>query len=1734
VHKVSSGIVRGGICLSSFVACLMVLAGIAAGTAVAEESPSDSYIVVLKDDMAHPANVAQRHEENRGADIDHIYAAAIKGYSAELTPSELKAIEQDPSVDYVEPDGTMHIDAQTPSTGFNRVSANTNSTLDIDEVDDVRTDADVAVIDTGVALHPDLNVYLRTNCHPASGCVSTEVEDGNGHGTHVAGIIGALDNNFGVVGTAPGARIWSVKAGNSEGVFQISDVLAAINWVTARSSQIEIVNMSLGCEEEAKDECSGTAMREAIAASVNQGVVYVVSAGNANQDVSGGIHKTSTGTMNLGPTVPGSFADPITVSSLADYDGAPGGAGAALPCPREEASTEKDDSLANYSNWGAAVDIAAPGTCIYSTLPGGGYGMKSGTSMAAPMVAGAAAGVAAAKNPNSRSDVEDVRNFLRGLGNFNWTDTHLDWNEARTALVPYPDEAQEPLLNMGSGAPAASTSGATEVGLTTARLNASVNPNGFATTYYFQYGTTTAYGNAIPTPPGGGVGSGNSPVWAWNDIGGLQTGAVYHYRVVATNGFGTTYGNDQTFATQGLPPTVTTEPAENVTRETARLVGRVNPNGLDTNYWFEYGKTTNYDYTEPRLASPPGYSLGSGGFSDVVAWNDIGPSTLELGTTYHYRVVASNAAGTTYGEDRTFKTLDYLPIAGTRPASQINETWATLNGKLETRSESANYYFQFGKTTSYGSTSPAPPGETAPPKVQMPVLRDVYGLQPGTTYHFRLVAVASSGTDYGEDQTFTTTTPYTPSVVATPPGEVTQSKITMAAKVDLKGLAGSYHFEYGNTESYGSTTEEEDVPSGAGVRSASAVLNGLPVGWAIHYRVVATNSDRTIKGPDQVATTAWSNEPSTGPKSSKGDWLNDVSCASAGNCIAVGAFTNSTGAPTVAAEKWNGTSWSAIEPPVPAGASSELKGVSCVTATSCTAVGYATPGVSSVRPLVMRWNGTTWTESVVGSLPGELNHLEGVSCPTASSCEAVGYSVSGGIVKTLAMHWDGTSWTVRSSPNPNWPGAEAGQEVILQGVSCNGTSFCKAVGTITTKIEGRATMRPVIERLNGAEWVSEAADVDYAQIGMGLRAVSCPTTSACFAVGYSSEQANGGDAQPLVERWNGNAWNQEWASFPAEVDAAKGLNDISCASATSCRTVGMDGHGARWTGSEWRLQAANLPATADLSYPAKLNGISCPTTIECHSVGSFKDKSLGTVRFTPAWSGSGAVPRTKGDSATSLTETGAVICAFVDPAGIGSRYYFEYGLTSGYGSKTTEVDAGSGGLGFNGGSWVAAKAGLSGLQPGLTYHYRVVALNAAGTSYGTDTTFRTINVMNEMPVTEAFNGGNTTISNFPAKWAPLQWTGSARKGKNNTNGYGPVDTAANGAYFVPPVADVGFALATEGTIAAAPGVGGRVSLWLDMNSPATAKSGYELRFQETSKDIYTVTLRKWLSGVESTLGTKTGYSFPVGSSMGLVDRAGTVEAWGSVGGNFTKMFSASDSAFAGGNAGVEVAGSTATRVTDFKFGTPAPKLASFDLASKFIPVTDSLVREENPLSSGGAWGALAWDTATPKTGRAFPVGWVPTQTSGTIGGAYWQKAMASDTGNGDAVIATDNYDMWTYGSFGLWLNAPNPGSVRSGYQLLVTKPNATTLEAKLIKWLGGEATTLATKTGLTFSGGVVGSKFALVDKGGTVSLWTCPPGGTFSQTLSATDSTYSYGYAGLEGGPSVVLRDFKVGQVPPF
>ncbi len=233
---------------------------------------------------------------------------------------------------------------------------------------------------------------------------------------------------------------------------------------------------------------------------------------------------------------------------------------------------------------------------------------------------------------------------VRECGTESCTQRKVDFDSSAATT-----EANRPYLSVLYKAPAPilTTEAATSVGETGATLKGQVNPHGYATTYQFEYGTTTSYGTKVPATAES-AGSGTTNVAVSKAISGLKGNTTYHYRVSATNAYGTSVGADKTFTTPKLP-SATTEAASGVKEKEATLKGSVNPNANATTYQFEYGATTSYGTKVPL--SPE--SAGSGTTAVAVSKAISG---LTEGATYHYRVVASNAAGTVNGLDKTLKT----------------------------------------------------------------------------------------------------------------------------------------------------------------------------------------------------------------------------------------------------------------------------------------------------------------------------------------------------------------------------------------------------------------------------------------------------------------------------------------------------------------------------------------------------------------------------------------------------------------------------------------------------------------------------------------------------------------------------------------------------------------------------------------------------------------------------------------------------------------------------------------------------------------------------------------------------------------------------------------------------------------------------------------------------------------------------------------------------------------------
>jgi hypothetical protein len=219
-----------------------------------------------------------------------------------------------------------------------------------------------------------------------------------------------------------------------------------------------------------------------------------------------------------------------------------------------------------------------------------------------------------------------------------------------------------------ASAPAATTKAPSSIGPTTTHLNGAINPNGQATTWYFEFGTTGSYGTKTTAQS---AGAGAKSVNESSTVTGLTAGTTYHFRIVASNASGTSFGADQSFVTVS-PPAVATVAPQSIEPTSGTLMGTLNPGGLAATWYFEYGTSTNYG------SKSPDESLGA----STSTLNVSAPLTgLSAGTTYHYRLVATSSAGTSRSSDATFVTSPAITLQAAA-LKVVHGNTVTLSGTV--------------------------------------------------------------------------------------------------------------------------------------------------------------------------------------------------------------------------------------------------------------------------------------------------------------------------------------------------------------------------------------------------------------------------------------------------------------------------------------------------------------------------------------------------------------------------------------------------------------------------------------------------------------------------------------------------------------------------------------------------------------------------------------------------------------------------------------------------------------------------------------------------------------------------------------------------------------------------------------------------------------------------------------------------------------------------------------------
>jgi hypothetical protein len=351
--------------------------------------------------------------------------------------------------------------------------------------------------------------------------------------------------------------------------------------------------------------------------------------------------------------------------------------------------------------------------------------------------------------------------------------------------------------------------------------------------------------------------------------------------------------------------------------------------------------------------------------------------------------------------------------------------------------------------------------------------------------------------------------------------------------------------------------------------------------------------------PATVSASNWTTMPNTeGTTSSDAD-LNSVSCVTSVFCLAVGSNDFFSDA-TYAAEQWNGSTWSPIALPMPAGATNlELDQVSCVTTSFCVAVGQDSFS-SSATPLILQWNGSGFVVVQGATAASSDANLGGVSCLNASLCYAVG-STGTDLDQALVEQWNGSTWSA-STPVPPATGITA---VQIRGMSCGNTSTCMVVG----QADGGTGTITYSVQLTGGVWYGVVTPSPSDVNNASLLSVSCVWATFCTAVGSSQPGGPGPSFENVIETWNGSSWTLLPLTPSTPPTYASFLTGVSCFSATSCTAVGGTWTNAtpnistvvlNWNGQSWTVaNSSNAPG----AFQTSLGGVDCLTNWSCVAVG---------------------------------------------------------------------------------------------------------------------------------------------------------------------------------------------------------------------------------------------------------------------------------------------------------------------------------------------------------------------------------------------------------------------------------------------------------------------------------------------------------------------------------------------------
>jgi DNA-binding beta-propeller fold protein YncE len=862
----------------------------------------------------------------------------------------------------------------------------------------------------------------------------------------------------------------------------------------------------------------------------------------------------------------------------------------------------------------AAVAGTESPVSVYDTysqvLPG--WQDVGGTSVATPLVAGAIALESSAlRAEGSEGIYKHTGNWFDVENGTNWFHLHEDPCEEKYLCnggVGYngPTGVGTPDGGATATPPSAVTESATSVTTTGATLNAVVNPEESSeATYYFQYGETTSYGKEAPA--GGATVTGYTRAsYVSQAVSGLRSETLYHYRVVAKSSGGTTYGADRTLST--APKVYLSRFGSKGTTE-GKFEG---PQWTAVN---GYGDVWVTDYANNRVEefSPSGEFIRACGSTGSGKGEFKGPTGIAIDLANGELYVADS------GNDRIVilsQGCEFSKEPLGKPGSENGELSDPMglafreslknegtpellvadagNDRID-EFEPLNGEF----LASYGSKGSGEGQYLDPTDIILA------GVESKNVVNFDVV---DSGNDRVQELS----------------GTIEKSKIVLAFLRQF----GSKGAEAGELSSptaialdpttgdllvtdTGNDRVEEFLPNGTYVAQFGAKGSagegfesprGIAIGSSGDVDIADYSNERIdIWQPAQGTYPEWHLSSTPVPSGAIDSYFYGASCPSATACTAVGeSSTNGNTTDSPLAESFDGNEWSLQSAATPTGAkrTSLYGGVSCASATACTAVGYYESTASVYFALIESWNGTEWKIQSTPEPTGTRDSLLArVSCTSSTACTAVGwYENSSGVELPWADRWNGTEWSLQSAPAPT--GAKASYPY---GVSCVSSTACTLVGYYLNSSSAHVLFA---EGWNGTEWKTQSPPAPSGAKSSALRSVSCPSATVCIASG-SYENSAGGYVS-LAEGWNGTQWSIQTTPDPAGAKQSP-LNGVSCATTEACTAVGdyessSDVYWSlveHWNGIEWLIQTT----PSGEHEGSILEAVSCPSRTACAAVG---------------------------------------------------------------------------------------------------------------------------------------------------------------------------------------------------------------------------------------------------------------------------------------------------------------------------------------------------------------------------------------------------------------------------------------------------------------------------------------------------------------------------------------------------